>query len=87
MGARVRLEFVSNGFHEVINQPGVGAAVRSAAQGIANKAGHGATVRMFRGNYGGGRPVAVVRVTKGSGKDGDGDAEFAAAKKALEGAI
>ena len=82
MGAKVRLEFVSSGFHEVINQPGVGAAVRSAAQGVARKAGHGATVRAFRGNYGGGRPVAIVRVAN----HGD-EREFAAAKKALEGAV
>lgn len=82
MGAKVRIEFESAGFHEAINQPGVGTAVRSVAQRIASRAGHGATVRSFKGSYGGGRPVAVVRVT------GRADAkEFAAAKKALEGAL
>ena len=82
MAANVSVKFVSSGFHEVINQTGVGVAVRTVAQDVASKAGHGATVRAFRGSYGGGRPVAIVRVRN----HGD-EREFATAKKALEGAV
>lgn len=66
MGARVRLEFISDGFKEVLESDGVKSLVESKAEAIAagarsNMVGDGdVTTDSKIGNYGGGRWIARV---------------------------
>lgn len=83
MGARVRIEFESDGFHQVMNEDAVGSLVSSVAAGVA-RAAPGAESRVFVGAYGGGRPIGVAVVRRR--RFGDGGA-FQAAVRALEGAV
>lgn len=63
MGTKVRIEFLSGGFREVLNSPKVEAELLRRAQRIANAAGPGFEASVYRGGFGGGRHVASVRST------------------------
>ena len=61
MARKVRIEFQSAGFKEVLNSPKVEAELLRRAQRIANAAGPGFEASVYRGGFGGGRHVASVR--------------------------
>jgi len=82
MESKVRVRFLSRGFRRVLNQRGTLRCVEEVAYGIASRAGHDASVHSFRGDYGGGRHMAVVRVDAPRG-----DKEGQEAQRALEGAL
>ena len=59
--AKVRVEHLSGGYHELVNEPGIEATIRSYAGGVAARAGFGARVRVTQGMSGrGSRPIAFV---------------------------
>lgn len=68
----VRIEFISEGFKQVLMSEGTKAIVTETAENIADKAnanygGDGFKPSVIRGNYGGGRYVGFVNATdKGS---------------------
>ena len=63
MGTKVRIEFLSEGFREVLNSHEVEAELLRRAQRIANAAGPGFEASVYQGSFGGGRHVASVRTT------------------------
>lgn len=83
MGARVRIEFESDGFRQVLSGDAVGSLVSSVAAGVA-RAAPGAESRVFAGAYGGGRPIGVAVVRRRRFADGGA---FQAAVRVLEGAV
>ena len=68
--AQIEIEFISEGFKEILNSDGVRAAVENAANDIKNKAdanisgeSEGFSAHAWKGGYGGGRWVASVTTT------------------------
>lgn len=61
MGKKVRIEFLSQGFREVLLSPEVANELRARAERIADAAGEGFEAEVFTGSFGGGRHVATVR--------------------------
>lgn len=82
----VRLQFISDGFKQILNSEGTKNLVTQTAEDIANRAnanygGDGFQPRVIQGGYGGGRWIGFVNAT---------DKESLAAEsedKALTGAI
>lgn len=64
MSKQVRIEFVSEGFHEILASDGVKSAVGSAAANIKRKAEEGTDGQFYQsiimGGYGGGRWIGFV---------------------------
>ena len=67
---QIKIEFKSEGFHEILCGGGVQGAVSSAAEGIQSRANanlnedsEGFSMHTWMGNYGGGRWVASVNTT------------------------
>lgn len=65
MAGQMEIEFISEGFKEILNSDGVRALVESEAEKIAAKAnssidGDGFVTKVWKGGYGGGRWVASV---------------------------
>lgn len=70
MAAKVNIEFISDGFREILCSGGVQTAVGNAGQIIQDRAnanntrgGRGFSCKTWMGNYGGGRWVASVSTT------------------------
>lgn len=68
--SEIKIEFISDGFRQILESAGVKAAVESAANDIKNKAdaniteeSAGFSVNTWKGSYGGGRWVASVTTT------------------------
>lgn len=88
MATSIRLEFISEGFKEILESDGVHDLVQETAEGICDKAngnnvrgGEGFTTSVIHGSYGGGRWVGFVKTT-------DKQSEIAEAEdKALTGAV
>ena len=78
--ARNKIKFISAGFHAVLNTGGTRRAVNDAAYRIAAKAGNGVRVHQMQGDFGGGRPIAVVATHAKTPEEAD------AAREALESA-
>ena len=65
MSTEIRIKFISDGFKEILNSPGVHSVVTAATDKIAveaaqNADGGGFTSKTWTGNYGGGRWVGSV---------------------------
>jgi hypothetical protein len=71
--AVTRWEFSSKGFRAVLNSPGVEADIASRAHAIANAAGEGFEARVFKGGYGGGRPIGVVAATTAGARNAEAE--------------
>lgn len=56
----VRIEFVSQGFHDILTSQAVADLVDSQGRRIASNAGDGFAYRHRIGNYGGGRAIGLV---------------------------
>ena len=78
--AKNRIKFLNSGFHRILNSAGTRRAVNDAAYRIAAKAGHGTRVRQMQGDFGGGRPIAVVATHAKTPEEAE------AAREALESA-
>jgi len=79
---KIRWEFKSKGFREVLFSPGVKADLERRGQAIAAAAGEGFAAETFSGGYGGGRPIVVVRSTT---READlAEAENKALSKAID---
>ena len=70
MGTKVEIEFISDGFKQILMSGGVQAAVQSATDKIAAKANGNITddsvgfaSRVWQGSYGGGRWIGSVYTT------------------------
>lgn len=70
MAIQIRIEFISEGFKEILNSEGVRAAVLAEAEKIAAKANAnmheesaGFEAHAWQGNYGGGRWIASASTT------------------------
>lgn len=84
MSTKIRVEFLSDGFQQVLNQPGVKDLLDREARGIASRAGDGFKASSGHGNYGGSpRPIAVVGSSDYEGRRAE--AEDQALSKALWG--
>lgn len=87
MATQIRLEFISEGFKEILESDGVHDLVQETAESICDKAnannirgGEGFATSVIRGHYGGGRWIGFVKTT-------DKQSEIAEAEdKALTGA-
>lgn len=88
MATSIRLEFISEGFKEILESDGVHDLVQETAESICDKAngnnvrgGEGFTTSVIHGSYGGGRWVGFVKTT-------DKQSEIAEAEdKALTGVV
>lgn len=88
MATEIRLEFISDGFKEILESEGVHDLVQEVTEGICDRAngnnargGEGFSSKVVLGNYGGGRWVGFVETT-------DKNSMIAEAEdKALTGAI
>lgn len=64
MATKIRLEFLNEGFQQVINSSHVRSLVESTAQDVAARAGDGFEVTPVAMNFGGSpRPGATIRTT------------------------
>ena len=70
MATQIKIEFISDGFKQILNSPGVQAAVLAEAEKIAAKANANITgessgfeAHAWQGNYGGGRWIASASTT------------------------
>lgn len=70
MATQVRLEFISEGFREILLSEGVRDLVQETADGICDRAnanndrgGEGFATNVIQGNYGGGRWIGFVKST------------------------
>lgn len=62
MAMQVRIDFQSDGFRELMNQPAVRQLITEGAEKIAAAAGDGFDVQSYRADFGGSpRPMSVVR--------------------------
>lgn len=65
---KTRIQFLSEGFHEILTSEEVQGLVMESSQAIANKANQSLEAEGFRastfvGNYGGGRHIGVVNAS------------------------
>ena len=70
MTTQIKLEFVSQGFKEILESDGVKGLVESATETIKQRAdsditgeSEGFSASVYKGNYGGGRWVGMVHTT------------------------
>lgn len=67
MSAKVRIEFISQGFKDILFSPGTKSLVQDTADGIRDRAnesipdGEGFVSNVQAGGYGGGRYIGFVR--------------------------
>lgn len=63
MARKVRIEFQSAGFKEVLNSSALRSELRTRSERIAQAAGEGFEADSFTGGFGGGRVIGTVRAT------------------------
>ena len=70
MATETRLEFISEGFKQILESEGVHDLVQQTAEEICdranaanNRGGEGFTTSVIQGNYGGGRWIGFVKTT------------------------
>lgn len=63
MATKLRIEWLSDGFKEILTSAGTQSLVSNAAQRIADRCGEGYTAKTFMGGFGGGRHVGVVHAS------------------------
>lgn len=88
MASETRIEFISDGFKQILESDGVHNLVQDTANDICDKAnannnrgGEGFTTNVIKGGYGGGRWIGFVKAS-------DKEASIAEAEdKALSGAV
>lgn len=88
MATNIRLEFISDGFKQILESDGVRELVQETSDNIKNRAnanntrgGQGFESNVIQGNYGGGRWIGFVKST-------DRESDIAESEdKALTGAV